>query len=601
MNMGNMGAGGASVLAGLFNGGLGKTPKLNLKDMFIGGAMVGLVSLIAGSKGSNQIMNYKHKYKVTTYQVLIPGEEPITMPTNVINKMIITKLYDQCIHPILEIHTLLPPKLHDKIIKNKNEAKIRLRFQVEAYDYTQKKIGTDDYINDTFCIYTEDDAGFKEEPEYDDANRQRGKSNYNVADYNAEYILSLWSQTDLDAMRQVVNAVYQNCTISTALGKIYGQAGIKKILISPMDNQNSYAELRIPPMNLMNIIDYMEKVYGTYYNGTTQFLDYRCLYIMSKNGVCDAYEKGEYKRTIFIVPKSNKYETMKSGTAKDSRNKIFYVFLEPDCIGSTSPSAADDAIEGNNLTIVDSKNNETMQVEGAGKQRGSGNQRVISDNYANDYNKSTALTDINEKNRQMTIEVQDFNVEAFSPNKEFLIVFEDSKFQQNNGFYRMIDTVETYSKKGSELDAVGKLTLAFKTALSGDEANSILATVIPKAEANAITQKSADVNNEETKNMPKAATAEKEATKANKLDAPAPRMSGSNEQVAVVDTNRVTERPTPQNPNYKYDSLGNVQGMNIPEYNKINANDSAAVVEAKKKAQAKALPCEGPKPRARLA
>jgi hypothetical protein len=242
-----------------------------------------------------------------------------------------------------------------------------------------------------------------------------------------------------------------------------------------------------------------------------------------------------------------------------------------------------------------------MQVEGAGKQRGSGNQRVISDNYANDYNKSTALTDINEKNRQMTIEVQDFNVEAFSPNKEFLIVFEDSKFQQNNGFYRMIDTVETYSKKGSELDAVGKLTLAFKTALSGDEANSILATVIPKAEANAITQKSADVNNEETKNMPKAATAEKEATKANKLDAPAPRMSGGNEQVAVVDTNKVTERPTPQNPNYKYDSLGNVQGMNIPDYNKINANDSAAVVEAKKKAQAKALPCEGPKPKARWA
>ena len=596
MNMGNLGAGGASALAGLFSGGLGKSPKLNLKDMFIGGALVGLLSMAASAKGSNQVVNYKHKYSVKTYQVLIPGEDPVNMPTSVINKIIITKLYDECIHPIMEIHTLLPPKLHDKIIKNKTEAKIRLRVQVEAYDAKQQKVSTDDYINDQFCIYTEDDAGFKDEPAYDDANKQNGKSNYNVADYNAEYVLSLWSQTDLDAMRQVVNAVYSKCTLSTALGKIYGQAGIRKILISPMDNQNSYAELRLPPMNLMNVVDYMEKVYGTYYNGTTQFMDYRCLYIMSKNGVCDAYEKGEYKRTIFIVPKANKQETMKAGTAKDSRNKLFYIFLEPDNIGSSSPSATDDAIEGNNLRIVDSKNNETMQVEGAGNQRGSGNQRVITDNFANDYNKSTALTDINEKNKQMTIQVQDFNVEALSPNKEFLIIFEDSKHEQNNGFYRMINTVETYSKKGSELDAVGQLTLAYKAPLSGDEARSILATVIPKAEANALTQKSADVNNEANANKPKAATAEKEAEKNTKVDAPNPRMA-SNAQDTVVDTNRVTERPTPQNPKYNYDSLGNVQGMNIPSYNMITPNDSASVVEAKKAAQAKALPCEGPAPR----
>ena len=596
MNMGGiMGSGGTSVLSGLFSGKLGKTPKLS-QGLMLGAAIVGAISQISSSKGSNQVMNYAHKYKVVTYQVLIPGEDPVDMPPTVVNRIIITKLYDSCIHPIMEVHALFPPKLYDKIIKNKNEAKIRLRVQIEAYDAVQKKVSTDDYINDIFSIYTEDDAGFSEEADYDDANKNQPKSNFNIADYNAEYIISLWSQSDLDAMRQVVNAVYTNCTISTALGKIYGQAGIKKILISPMDNQNSYAELRIPPMNLMNVIGYMERVYGTYYNGTTQFLDYRCLYIMSKNGVCDAYEKGEYKRTIFIVPKSNRTDRAKTGTAKDSQNKIYYVFIEPDCIGSISPSSTDDAIEGNNLTIVDSKNNETMQVEGAGTQRGSGNQRVITDNFANDYNKSTALTDINEKNRQVVIEVQDFHVDAFSPNKEFLVIFEDSKHQQNNGFYRLIDSVEAYTKKGDQLDAVGKLTLTFKTALSGSEAKDILATVIPKAEANAITQQSADVNKENAKNKPKATTTSKDSEKATKVDSPKPRMENK-ETETVVDNNKVTERPTPQNPKYKYDSLGNVLGLKIPEYNIIKEGDSDEVIRSKKIAQSKAYPCEGPRPR----
>ena len=55
----------------------------------------------------------------------------------------------------------------------------------------------------------------------------------------------------------------------------------------------------------------------------------------------------------------------------------------------------------------------------------------------------------------------------------------------------------------------------------------------------------------------------------------------------------------PRNPDYQYDSLGNVKGQNIPEYNVIKDTDDLAVRDAKMKAQQSSLPCAGPKPKYR--
>lgn len=581
MNFGGNFSGNISSLFG------GKIPSLSFGSL--GAQIVGLIAAIANAfskKGSNDLVNYKYRYRVPTFQILIPGEDPIKLVPEAIQRILISRYFDQAIHPIFELFTLLPPKLHEKIIEHKNEVTIRIRLQYQAFDSDERKVFTRDSINTTFSLITDDENRYKDEPLRDDADKA-DKGSYNIADYTTEYLLPLWKDSDLKAVRKVCNETFSNATISTVIGKVFGESGINNILISGLDNQNSYSAITIPPMSLMNVLKYLEKNYGTYYTGTRMFLDYKRAYIMSKSGVCDAFEENEYMRTIFIVKKSNLSTHYRVGTTDDPESKVYYIFVEGDNVSSESPSSSDDAISGNNVTIVDSRGDETDIVEGAGVQRGNGNSKIVSDNYGNIYNKSTLLSDITERNKRITITTMDYNEDALTPNKEFLLVFEDPKRQADNGFYRIISSKMILRKKGSELDVTGQHEFVFKAPLSGEEAQSIISNASPP-----ITDRNIELNGSSNgKTIQELENAENPIT--GKVSSPIPRTIG--EDVNVV-TTQVTET-IQKNPNYNYDNLGNIQGINIPEYNIITEDDSNMVVEAKKLAQLNALPCPGPTPR----
>lgn len=569
-----------------------KRPNINLGRF--GNAVAGLQNTAnnVSANASNQQVNKKlvqrrFKYKVSTFQVLIPDKEPIEIITTAINRMVLSRLYDECIHPILEIKTLLPPKIHETIIKNKSTVNIRFRLQSEAYDIENKLIETKDLLNGIFAIITPDETPFHDKPLYEETNKNNGgngtgddKMVFNIADYTVEYDLSLWVESDLYAMRDTVNAVYNNCTMSTAMGNIFAQSGVNKILISPLDNQNSYGQVIIPPMNLMNVPKYLEQTYGTYYCGTEMFYDYRCLYLLNKNGICDAYEQGEYKRTNFSIFDPTKSKMASVGTFESPEDKEYHMFVEPTHIDVKTPGHATDQVTGNNVVIVDPKNNETTEVMGAGNQRGKGNAKVITDKFGNEYNKSVILSNINENNLHLNCLIYDYNDFALTPNKEFVFNFTDKEKAQYSGFYRIISSNTTFTKKGESYEITGVHEFAFKTGLSSDDVNKLNATVMPNMNT---TTKTKTANN---------------AAGTSNSTTPKPKATNDNANtVNNASQKGITESATTKNSSYEYDSLGNLKGVNIPEYNKIKDTDDKAVVEAKKKVQAKSLPSPGPKPK----
>lgn len=549
-----------------------------------------------------KLVNFKYKYKVAKYELMIPNMDPIELIPEAINRIIVTRLYDECIHPIMEIHTLLPPRVHELLIKNKNEAKIRLRVQAIKYDISSSPIGKLDYVNDIFSIYTDDNTPFKFESEYAITNKTNGgggtfesdKTIFNASDYTVDYIISLWKENDINTMRKVINQKYNNITVADAMADIYTNAGINKMLISPMDNTNSYTELIVPPLSLMNIPKYMETTFGTYYSGTMSFLDYRCLYILSKNGVCDAYEEEEYRRNVIIIKKFSVSEEKRVGTTEDIDNKMYYMYIKNENVNIVSPSATQDAIGGNNVFIVDPTKNETTIVEGAGKQRGSGNQRIITDNYSNQFNKSVKLSEINETNGNIVITAMDYLEEAFTPNKEFIIVGEDKGRAEFSGFYRITESISSFAKVGSTLDITGQHKFVFKKEVSQDELNQILSVINPTLNIKSDMVSDIFGGFGSTRIFQQTSSA----------------MSSINVNSGVeVDTDKVNS-PVPKsynnieeedeikmNSNYKYDKLGNLIGFDIPEYNIIKEEDSLEVVNAKKRAQQRLLPSETPKPK----
>lgn len=597
--------GGAGGTGGSFNLGsiFGSNSLGSLAKSFaIGGAINAIMGALSNATSSANIQNYRYRYSVAKFELVFPGEEttPTTIVNNAIKTICATWLYDECMHPTLEMSVMLPPKLYNKIIDNKDTVKVILRIQRTAFDETNSPVITKDWINSQFGFILDNEEKYPEEESHD-LKSEKAPGEYNEADYNTPFNISLWKQSDLDAMRTVVNTIIKDADISTAMRKIFGEANFDKIVMSPLDNNKKYDQIIIMPTNIMNIPDFFEKAYGTYYSGTQMFCDFDRLYILSKNGVCDAFENGEYKRTIFIIKGSQEPDSKKAGTAEDKQSKVYYMYVNTNDIDTQTPSSSSDLIEGNNVTIINSNANETMDVAGAGNQNGSGNNRVITDNYGNDFNKSTVLSDINEKNGSVTVFTSDYNLEALTPNKEILVVFEETDKESKNGFYRIKNSTAILTKEDNELIVTGKHELAFKRALTSDESKQILVSITKKNNLtgtnSAIKIGSGSIaSSAGSGSGSSGSSASANNTVTDKVKAPIPRFQGVDKEEVERSTN-VTPTDVPKNPNFNYDDLGNVKGIDIPEYNIITEDDDMATRRAKQEAQAKKLPSPTPQPR----
>lgn len=588
------------ILAGLKGGLAGG--KFNI------GSLTGMLSAIKSGQTA-KFQSYSYKYQVATYQILLEGrKEPINLLKEAIQKVLIERDYDKSIHPILIIVTTLPPKLHKLIKDNKGKVKIRLNIQKGAYDKgSGERMRSKPFIDDKFSLIMNDESDFKDEETYEAANKGAGgdgrndKYIFNAQDYTTEYVLSLWNQDHIDAMRKPVNAIYKDCTVSNAIQNIYSKAtGIKKILISPMDNTNKYSEIRVKPMNLMNVPGYIDKVYGTYYTGSEVFLDFRCLYFLSKNGVCDAKEKGEYTRTIFRIPKSDKSKKDSVGTTIDTTNKFYYINLRGEDIDFQAPGNTNDATEGNNFNIIDPKNNETMNVEGVGEQSSNGNSRIVEDNYSNEYNKSTLMSDVVEKSKECYITVTDYDDDAMTPNKEFIVMFDNEKLKDKNGFYRLKKSQVILNKSSANLEITGKHVLAFKAAAAqgeGEDKTSVTNTETMSKESKMSDANKAAVGASTATPTANSAASTNASSESFKPTAPQPKVKGLDKSTVDVTGGKDTIADIPKNNNYKYDSLGNLKGIDVPSYNKVLPSDDIQVTKAKIAAQQKMLPCKGPQPK----
>lgn len=557
----------------------------NIPKLDVNGLLDKAFKMGGSAGGNNQfrsnMQNHRYRYRVDAWQVLIPGQEPIDMVPSAIQNIFLTQLYDEAIHPILEIKTLLPPRLHEAIVNHKND--VNIRFRLVAVDINNQNSGYHDIINDTFIVLIDDEAPFQESKLYDKTNEAQGgkgsgtssgikaedKHWYNVSDYTESYEISLWRERDLIAMRKTVNEIYNDCTLSSALGHILGNAGIDKMLISPLNNDKQYPQVIIPPMNLMNVFEYLQQTYGTYYFGTMSFYDYRCLYILNKSGACDCYEQGEYRKTIITAIDNSNSSSKATGTFESPDEQEYVMYVDPENISVQTPSTTQDLIAGNNVTIVDSGNNETTEVSGAGKQRGMGNSTIVSDKFGNDFNKSVMLSEINERNLHLSCYLLDHDLFAMTPNKEFVVYFTDKEKGKYNGYYRLTSAVAAFTKAGGMFNCAGQYDFAFKSGLGSDEVQLLDAKVNPNIQIE----------------QPKAK---------GPSNTPTPKETNDIYADGVhADLKKASDVPNP----HDTDKHGNIQDNKYPDTFKKKSGDSEARNEYNQKVQDAHTPSKAPRPR----
>jgi hypothetical protein len=260
--------------------------------------------------------------------------------------------------------------------------------------------------------------------------------------------------------------------VSMCLSKIHKTADV---LISPFQNATQYEELIIPPIPLYKAISYLDNKYGFYIAGSVIFYDINNLYILNAGPGCTAWRDKEYKRSVLYV----------YSTAGDDGQ------LDAMIIRKEDPTHYFTAMEANtsfqNMTQQSTTNfgSEITQInvdtgESQNAESTNGSSTTITKNkqftYGTDnkYTSSNLEARLNELKTIVSFSGANWDIEAFTPNKEFGVIFaDDNKNKMFSNSYRISSATHHFIPNG---DGVYTLTTVGQLKLTKGISDSTLAT-----------------------------------------------------------------------------------------------------------------------------
>ena len=437
-----------------------------------------------------------YRYRIASFKLIVPDfDGPIDMVPGSINMAHLECDYDNNIYPIFSITCVTNPKLKEYISMRRTEVKFHINLKCETYDTHSSDVmpeSSEDVFNAMFIPMITDDVPFVDAAIYNQTTEQLRTIARNggsvddlgghnmMGDHRTNVTYYFYVEKDLNNSKNVVNQIFANTNIPTIVAKLMADNGFDKILMSPVDNAEPISQCIIQPQNLLNLFSYLSDYYGMHATGTITFFDYRCVYILNKSGHPNALEEEEYPVTIFSIQETKYSESNLAGTLTCAEKKEYHIYPDPHRVTVSNPSAVNDHISGNNVTMINSQLNGKAHVEGAGNQRGTGNTRVGNNTNANSYNTTQYANQIQEGNVNCKMTLFDPYMWALTPNKENIIHWVGSSVDESfSGYYRITKADYVFSRNGEKLNLTANLNMVKKEDISAAMAQAIDQEVNP--------------------------------------------------------------------------------------------------------------------------
>lgn len=393
-----------------------------------------------------------YRYNIEAFDILLPGSDPVKVESSQINSILIEKDYDRSFFPVIGLNLMLDTSVYQLIIANKLTVRFRLRLQKYIYDENQNFQVKKDVVNAIFCIFENENTPYMDKSMYDRTKEMTDTDKTPQSISGEQQELFLYKEKDVLGAHQVMNAVLSQATMSDAITYLLSSSGFTSgVLMSPLDNQQSYPEVIIPPFTLLGSLDHLEAQYGFYSRRALLFFDLDRIYFIKQQSKPTAWASQEYTKTIFNIKKPINSDNFSQGTYEDTAEKTFYINIPPTAISMFSPSITNDIMEGNNLIVVTPGTGSVTRVNPNTVQMGKGTSKVLIDNLANRYAVDAERIRREEAGNMISLMIGDHDIEAISPNKQFMFTFEDVEIQRNHGgTYRISKSVITLVKQGEE-------------------------------------------------------------------------------------------------------------------------------------------------------
>lgn len=409
---------------------------------------------------TDEMRTYRNniKYKVESLDIIFSNGNIENIKPGMVTHLYIEKDFDNSYFPIMNLSVVMDDKVYDRINNENETVKFRLKINKMVYTANGKYVKYESFCNDIFICFLNKEVIIRDKEAYDDKKNVERSSTQNDRANNRNFYLF---KEDVVKCKKVHNLSIKSSSLTDLVVYLFQVTDIRKLLMSKIDNPSGINDLLIPTGNIAECLKYVDELKGFYNRGSLLFFDIDTAYFIDKSSKCTAWRKNEVRVTHMHVSNKQGIDSQITGVYVDKDRKSSHIFANTDRIKIVNTNLVNDQLNGNNITIVNNKSRNVSQVNEKLTQVGKANKKVLVAKEDNKYMVEALKYRMKENECVMDISFLGIDIGVLSPNKEFLLTYEDTKHNLlYGGNYRISKSVTTLRKDGEEL--VGNIECLFK-------------------------------------------------------------------------------------------------------------------------------------------
>jgi hypothetical protein len=382
----------------------------------------------------------------------ISDTDSFTLDTFNIKAIEIYNDYDENMRSSLTVNLMLDTKARMWLVDNWKTLKVYFEIQ----KFTTNDLNEDTsvpviFYKGTFKVFDSDEYSMwsKELLEYRNKTSKVEQDEFNVFDELSTYETKLCLY-DLDSVRKSmmpVDHIVTKDNLQNTIGWMLSKAEFKNVVISPFENATIYPEIYIPYYELYKSIAYLDNRYGFYKKGCILFFDLDTFYILNADKKCTAYDEDEIKYVDVKICESpnNAIDTM-------GQSETSYIIYASDMNTEyTNRVKYTSATTGEEMILINTDDGSKQTASFTVEEDNGVKEVRYTFGTTNKYRASNLQTRLSETRRTITFAGENWDVDAFKPNKEFRVSHTD---QQKNeilkGSYRLSKVHFLFQHRGED-------------------------------------------------------------------------------------------------------------------------------------------------------
>ena len=405
-----------------------------------------------------QTYRYIYKYKIESLNVIFNDGTIEDIDSGMVSHLYMEYDYDNLYFPILNISVVIKDTLYNKINNENETVKFRVKINKYAYNQDDTLVNYQTVCNDLFVCFSDKKVVVTDEESV--KNKEKVESN-DIPSNNANNRNFYLFKEEVINCKKNFNLSVSSSTLTSLVVYLFGECDIKKLLMSKLDNDSSISNILIPSGNLIECIDYINELKGFYNKGLLVFFDLDVAYFIDKNYKCTAWRNNEVQMTHMHISNQNNASSQLNGMFTNKDRKSHHIFANTDRISITNQNLLNDQMQGNNITIVNNKSNTINNIKEDTTQIGKANKNILVVKEDNKYLVNEIKERLKENECILEVAFLGIDLECLTPNKEFLLTYEDSNLNKKyGGGYRICKYTAALKKDGDLLS--GSVECLFK-------------------------------------------------------------------------------------------------------------------------------------------